>query len=294
MTSPTWRQLLAELSAALPPHETRLLLSSSASLQWAHLVAHLDEPADPVAVDLAHRRVEERRSGRPLQWVLGRCGFRDLEVRVDGRALVPRPETEIVVEVALGELDRIAAAGGEGHRPLAVDLGTGSGVIALSLATERPELEVVAVDASPDALELAAENLAELAAEDAGLPARVRLLGGDWYDHLPEHLRGRVDLVVSNPPYLAEREWEGLDPVVRRYDPYEALVAGPTGLEALAAVVEGAPGWLHPGGTLVVELAPAQAGEAVRRAESAGFVEVSVVEDLAGRPRVLRARRRLG
>lgn len=289
MSGPTWRQLLAALSAELPEHETRLVLSSSASSPWATLAAHLDDPADPVAVELAQRRVAERRSGRPLQWVLGRWGFRLLDVKVDGRALVPRPETELVVDVALAALDE-ALGRREGTRsPLALDLGTGSGVIALSLATERPRLEVVAVDASGEALALAGENLAELCEADPSLAARVRLVAGDWYEPLGAELRGEVDLVVSNPPYLAEAEWEGLDPVVRDHDPRQALVAGPTGLEALEAVIAGAPAWLRPGGALVAELAPAQAGEAVRRAEAAGFVRVGIVEDLAGRPRVLRA-----
>jgi release factor glutamine methyltransferase len=293
--TPTWRELAADLDSELGGlrHETRLVLLSSTPHPWAFLAAHLDEKAEGEAVALARRKAAERRSGVPLQWVVGAWGFRGIDVKVDGRALVPRPETEIVVEVALGELERMAAASPREPVRLALDLGTGSGVIALSLAAERSDLEVLAVDRSAEALSLARENLAELAVgTDPTLSARVRLAEGDWYAAVGEELRGRVDIVVANPPYLAEAEWEQLDPVVRDHDPYGALVAGPTGLEAIEAVVGGAATFLRPTGSVVAELAPAQAGAAAEVARAAGLGEVAVLEDLAGRPRVLRARRR--
>ncbi|MGH9295707.1 MAG: peptide chain release factor N(5)-glutamine methyltransferase, partial [Acidimicrobiales bacterium] len=120
-----------------------------------------------------------------------------------------------------------------------------------------------------------------------GLAARVSFLRGDFYGALRRGMRGAVDLVVANPPYVAEREWAGLEPVVRDHDPYEALVAGPSGLEAIEAVVTGAPGVLRRPGALAVEIAPHQAEAAVRLAERAGLVDVAVRPDLAGRPRVL-------
>jgi release factor glutamine methyltransferase len=289
VTGPSWRALLAELTSALDGNseETRLILLDSADLPWSFLAAHLDDPSDPDVAVLAHRRVEQRRSGMPLQWVVGRWGFRTLEVTVDGRALVPRPETEVVVETALDELDRTGTAGDR----LVIDLGTGSGVIALSLAVERTPARVVAVDRSAEALALAGENLSALASTvDPTLASRVSLVESDWYAALDPGLRGSVDLVVTNPPYLAEEEWPLLDPVVRDHDPKQALVAGPTGLEALEAVVGGAPEWLRPGGAVVAELAPAQEGAGVRIAEDAGFDDVVVLRDLTGRPRVLRGR----
>ena len=215
--------------------------------------------------------------------MLGHWGFRTLNVVVDSRALVPRPETEVVVTLALSELDRLCPLA-SGPEVLVVDLGTGSGVIALSLAVERPCVRVIAVDRDAAALEVATINLAAVAAEAA---ARVQLRQGDWYEGLPRDVAGRIALIVANPPYLAEHEWPGLDPTVKRFDPFGALVAGPSGLEAIDAIVAGAPRWLGRNGALVVEIAPSQAGHATARAREAGFPIVSVEEDLAGRPRVL-------
>ncbi|MGH9295307.1 MAG: N5-glutamine methyltransferase family protein, partial [Acidimicrobiales bacterium] len=227
---PSWRDLLAEVSSGLggspsPHEESRLILQHAARMPWPALAARLDEPAAPKVAARARHLAAARRGGRPLQHVLGRWGFRRIDVAVDGRALVPRPETEVVVEVAL---ELVEALGISGRPVLAVDLGTGSGVIALSLATERDDLDAVGVDRSADALALAAENLTLVSAAHPGLAARVSFLRGDFYGALRPGMRGAVDLVVANPPYVAEREWAGLEPVVRDHDPYEALVAGPS------------------------------------------------------------------
>lgn len=247
--------------------------------------------------------VERRLAGEPLQYVLGSWAFRQLELLVDPRVLIPRPETEAVVGVALTELDRRwprGTGGGRGGRgPWCVDLGTGSGAIALSLATEarpgRPGLDVWATDRSADSLAVAGENLARVAAAQLGA-APVSLSEGDWYDALPVELCGRIDLLVSNPPYVAEAEVADLDPVVRDWEPSEALVAGPgrsgvPGMAAVDAVVDGAPEWLGPDGVLVVELDPRQARAATEAARSSGFADIRVEPDLAGRDRVLVARR---
>lgn len=213
--------------------------------------------------------------------MLGTWSFRRLELVVDGRALVPRPETEVVAGHALGVL-RAATAGANG-RLVAVDLGTGSGAIACSLVDEEPRVEVVAVDASPAALELAAVNRARLSEHGAG---RLVLREGCWYEPLSD-LAGEVALVVSNPPYLSRAEWSGLEPVVRDFDPLEALVAGETGLEAIEAVLAGAPAMLRPGGTAVVEIAPHQAASATALARRHGARRAAVHTDLAGRLRCL-------
>ena len=248
---------------------------------------------------LARSLAARRAAGLPLQHVLGHFGFRTLDVLTDDRALIPRPETEVVVGVALDELRRLGELrrhddpGGPGElrrsgepRLLVADLGTGSGVIACSLVAEAEvPVEVHAVDASGSALALAAENLERTGAGDS-----VVLHEGSWFDPLPPELAGRLDLVVSNPPYLAEEEWPGLDPVVRDHDPRQALVAGPTGLEDVARVVNGATRWLRPAGSVVVEIAPHQADAAAGLARAAGFVDVRVLPDLVGRPRVLVAR----
>jgi release factor glutamine methyltransferase len=252
-------------------------------------------------IEAAPALADRRAAGEPLQYVLGRWPFRSLELQVDPRVLIPRPETEQVAEVALGELARVLA---DPDRPagtpgLAVDLGTGSGAIALSLATEGAvgaPLEVWATDASADALCVARSNLAALARTDPGAASRVQTAEGWWFDALPPALRGRVDLVVSNPPYVAESEIGGLDEVVRAWEPHTALVSargacGVGGMADIETIVAGAPRWLTPSGALVVEIAPAQAYAAIDAARRAGFSQVTTAYDLAGRLRMLVARR---
>jgi release factor glutamine methyltransferase len=182
-----------------------------------------------------------------------------------------------VVEVALAELDRLGAA-----RPVVVDLGTGSGAIAISVAQEVPAARVWGTDRSEEALAVARANLSGMGGRVA---PRVRLAAGDWFEALPADLRGQVDLIVANPPYVADGE--DLPAEVAEWEPAGALFAGPTGLEAVAAIVDQAPRWLRRPGAVVVELAPHQADAAVARAEAAGFVEVGVRPDLAGRRRAL-------
>jgi release factor glutamine methyltransferase len=225
--------------------------------------------------------VVRRESGEPLQYVVGRWGFRALDLMLDSRVLIPRPETEQVVEVAREELARTRRPS---TAPVVADLGTGSGAIALSLAAEVPGLEVWATDTSEAALAVARANLAGL----AGMAAtRVRLVRGSWYSALPERLQGRLSLVVSNPPYVAEAEVAALPPEVAGWEPREALVAGPSGLEAVGAVLAGAPEWLEPGGAAVIEIAPHHEAAAASLAREAGFAEVHVRPDLSGRPRAV-------
>src|SRR5439155_1362369 len=174
-----------------------------------------------------HDMVERRVAGEPLQYVLGAWGFRTLDLLVDRRVLIPRPETETTVEVALEQAKRV-----DDDPVVVVDLGTGSGAIALSMATEHDTAEVWATDASADALEVARANLTGVGSRVA---PRVRLCEGWWFDALPGELRGHVDLVVSNPPYVADNET--LPPEVRDWEPLAALFAGPTGLEAIELVL---------------------------------------------------------
>jgi release factor glutamine methyltransferase len=245
------------------------------------------------ATDLARRRAE----GEPLQYVLGRWPFRRLELAVDTRVLIPRPETEQVTEVALAELRRVRAGVTSPCR--CVDLGTGSGAIALSLAVEvgpdEADLEIWAVDRSTDSLAVAETNRQAVAVTDPRAAGRVHLVEGSWFDPLPTALSGRVDLVVANPPYVAECEYPELDPTVRLWEPREALVSprgagGVGGMADIETVVAGARRWLHRTGVLVVEMAPHQAYAAIDAARRAGFASVSTERDLAGRLRTLVAR----
>jgi release factor glutamine methyltransferase len=246
------------------------------------------------AVARARGLAARRAAGEPLQYVFGHWPFRGLDLRVDRRVLIPRPETEQVVEVALGEARRLLARrGGEGLR--AVDAGTGSGAIALALASELGGAGVRrmwATDTSAGALEVAASNLASCCAAPGGsaLP-EVVLRQGSWLDPLPEEERGRIDLVVSNPPYVTAAEWPDLAPEVRA-EPRQALVAGPgrsgePGLADVETVLMVARHWLARPGVVIVELAPQQAGAARRWARQLGYDEVRVEPDLAGRPRAL-------
>ena len=285
--APTWRDLWRSTADRLgDPVQTRWLLEEASGADGAALLGGLDREAPAPAAARLESLVQRRLAGEPLQHVLGHWGFRTLEVAVDSRVLIPRPETESVVTFALAELDRQLRS-----RPassvLAVDLGTGSGVIALSLVAERSSLRVIATDQSDLALEVAAANRSRLPAEAAG---RVCFRLGDWYQALPVDVLGQVDLIVANPPYLAEHEWPGLDAVVRDFDPFEALVSGPSGLEAIATIVSGAPEWLGRPGALVVEIAPDQAGSTLELARTAGFDTAVVEDDFAERPRVLVAR----
>jgi release factor glutamine methyltransferase len=293
----TWRELRAEAARALagggvdePDVEARRLVEEASGRTAAEWGSASAPPRR--AVERLHDMVTRRVQGEPLQYVLGSWSFRGLDLMVDRRVLIPRPETEWVVEVALEEAVRIGMRRARTRRlaereprHLVADLGTGSGAIALALEAELPEAQVWATDASDDALAVARANLAGAGA------TRVRLARGSWFTALPTELRGRLSLVVSNPPYVAESEVGALPDVVARHEPRRALVAGPTGLEALAHIVEAAPSWLAPHGVLVCEIAPHQAAQVVDRARAGGFGGAFVRDDLAGRPRVLVARR---
>jgi release factor glutamine methyltransferase len=214
--------------------------------------------------------VERRRRREPLQYVLGEWGFRRLTLTVDRRALIPRPETEILVERGLALL-----AGVPGPRVL--DVGVGSGAIALALVDERPDARILAADASVDALSLAREN-----AERTGLAGRVELVHGNLF----AGLAGPFDLVVSNPPYVSEAELPTLEPEVRDWEPREALV-GEGITEAIAA---GARDVLVPGGAVVLETARGRAGEVATLLECLGYRDVLVTPDLTGVPRIAEGR----
>ena len=253
------------------------MLERASGLDRAGLIPRLADPVPARTVDFVEGMVERRRRGEPLQYVLGLWSFRRLELVVDRRVLIPRPETEMVVEVALAELGRLGT-----DRPLVVDLGTGSGAIAISMALEVPGARVWGTDRSEEALAVARANLAGMGGRVA---PRVRLAAGDWFAALPGELRGRFDLVVANPPYVGDEEV--LPPEVADWEPAGALFAGPTGLEAVAHILDGAPRWLRRPGTVVVEVAPHQADPAMELAARAGFTEVDVRPDLAGRPRAV-------
>jgi release factor glutamine methyltransferase len=297
----TWRALLEDAERTLgdaglptPTIDARRIVEEAADQRDGALALVVEEPAPRLAERRVDTMVKRRRQGEPLQYVLGSWSFCGLDLFVDPRVLIPRPETERTAEVALDEAARLGLRRGRGDRwrdargeELVADLGTGSGAIALALAGALPDAQVWGTDRSGDALAVARANLAG----SAGPATRVRLVQGDWFDALPTELRGRFRLLVSNPPYVAESEVADLADEIAGHEPLDALVSGPTGLEAIERVVAGAPEFLAAaGGTLVVELAPHQAATVTQLARDAGFVEVRVERDLADRERVLVAR----
>jgi len=272
--------------------EARWMLEEVSGLGEAELiVAGNDPPTHQERARLAGL-VERRLTGEPVQYVLGSWSFRGLDLFVDHRVLIPRPETEVVVETALVDMAERGFRRGRPDRWSAAtatyavaDLGTGSGAIALALAAELPDARVWATDLDADALAVAGANAA-----GSGAPgARIRVAQGSWFDALPDDLRGSLQLVVSNPPYVAAEEWEDLDRSVREHEPRQALVSGGDGLADLATVVNGAREWLVPGGTLVLEVGETQGGDVSALARGAGFAEAELRADLAGADRVLLA-----
>jgi release factor glutamine methyltransferase len=301
MAVSTWAELRVRAEARLrgtnalrPDTEARWMVERVSGYESAELVTNEQELATAPAMQHLDDMLDRRVGGEPLQYVLGRWDFLGLDLLVDPRVLVPRPETEVVAQTAIEEAVRLGHRRGKHDGWLAADtsyavadLGTGSGAIALALARELPDAEVWATDASADALAVARANVA--GAGSAG--TRLRLRDGSWYDALPSELSGTFRLIVSNPPYIAEHEVAALPRDVVDWEPRSALVSGPTGYEALEALITGAPTWLDPaGGALVLELAPHQSDRAVELAASAGFVDVRVDHDLVGRARVLVAR----
>lgn len=275
-------QIAARLSACDIDDDgisARFIVEEATGLEGVEALLATDEPLTRRMVATADRLVARRCLGEPLQYVLGRWGFRHLDLAVDARALIPRPETEVVAGRALEAL-------GERPGPVlhAVDLGTGSGAIALSLVAEDPRVHVVATDISGDALDLARANLAGL-----GRPSsRVTLAQGDWYEALSSDLRGQLDLIVSNPPYVATGD-ELPDSVVD-WEPTGALLGGPEGLDDLISVLIQGREWLAPDAMIVLEMGAEHGAELQDVARSLGYVEPEVGFDLAGQPRVFAAR----
>jgi release factor glutamine methyltransferase len=276
---------LAEMLGA--PHEARFIVED---IVGSGSDASILEVAQ---VEQSLSCAERRRAGEPLQYILGHWAFRSLDLMVDPRVLIPRPETEQLVEVALSALR------GLGMRNfVVVDAGTGSGAIALSLAVELAPLglggQVYATDASPEALDVARATLERVASAHEGM-VPVTFRHGNWFEPLPEAVRGSVSLVVSNPPYVAASEWSDL-PADVQAEPRRALVAGDgsdgtPGLADVEAVLSHSLQWLARPGLVVIELAPHQAHAAARMAKAMGYDAASVAFDLAGHQRILACRR---
>jgi release factor glutamine methyltransferase len=252
------------------------LLAHTLSMGRLDLYLAFDRPLTPEELDAFKPRLLERARRKPLQYILGRTAFRELDLRTDPRVLIPRPETEELVEAVLA---RVREWGREGLS--ALDVGTGSGAIALSLAEEGPFGRVVATDTSPAALELARTN-----ARDAGLQDRVEFREGSLFE--PIGPGERFQVVVSNPPYVTEEEFGELAPEVREWEPRQALVAEDGGLGVLAILVAGAREVLEPSGLLALEVGLGQAEQVAEWIRTTpGYGAPVVLGDLSGRDRMV-------
>lgn len=262
-------RLLAE--SGLSRLEARSLLAAVLGVPIERLIGHPEQPVGAAAVQRFAALAARRLAGEPLAYLLGEKEFYGRRFAVSPAVLVPRPETELLVQLAL---DRLRS------RPAArvLDLGTGSGCIAITLALESPPARVLAVDRSATALAVAAANARRLG-------AAVEFLRSDWFDAVT----GRFDLIVSNPPYVA-----AADPHLPalRHEPRQALVAGADGLDDLRRIVAAAPAHLQAGGWLIVEHGHDQAADVRALYAQAGFVEIETACDLAGVPRVCSGRAR--
>ncbi len=285
----TWQELAVEVAQALtdapattdPAREALAIVTQAcgaSAQEWPGVATTHATKRGVAAIDAMTAR---RRVGEPLQYVLGEWGFRYLELFVDRRVLIPRPETEIVAGLAIDEARRLAPDDGP---ILVADLGTGSGAIGLAIAAEHPGATVWLTDASADALAVARANTAGIGR--AG--ARVRIAEGSWFAALPTDQAGRFGVIVSNPPYVADGD--DLPPEVRDWEPPTALFAGTDGTDDLLHLIDHAPTWLTADGSLVLELAPGQA-DPIERAARTRFAETAIEPDLTGRPRAVVARR---
>jgi release factor glutamine methyltransferase len=273
----TWRDAIAAASERISERDARLIVGHVADWKPAELALNAESPVNAKCQASIDARVERRAAGEPLQYVLGSWGFRALDLYVDRRVLIPRPETEVVVDVALAALRALRV---DGDAPLVVDLGTGSGAIALAIATEVPDAHVWATDASSEALEVARLNLIGLGQAAVG---RVELKEGDWFNALPDALMGMLTVVISNPPYV--RDSDVLPAEVADWEPVGALRAGPAGLDDIERIVHAAPLWLARPGALVLEHAPDQGDAVTALCHEARAEIVSTHPDLVGRPR---------
>jgi release factor glutamine methyltransferase len=258
------------------------LLADALGLSRLELYFQHDRPV--VGEELARYRdyVRMRATGVPLQTILGETEFYSRPFKVEAGVFVPRPETERLVEVAIGLLTP------PDHRllaPVAVEVGCGTGVIAVTLAVEIPQLEVYATDVDTGAVALGNHN-----AHRHGVSARVHCLVGNRFDPLPQRLHEGVDLLVSNPPYIRRAEIDGLPVEVAQHDPRAALDGGEDGLVFYRALAAGAVHWLRSGGHLAVEIGADQAQEVTDILMRSGAEDLAVTEDYAGLPRVLTAR----
>ena len=276
----SWREMLATTVQQLGnAQEARWLCEHASGMDAAEFSAEQDQLVTVTCAKSLHSMVRDRLSGVPLQYVMKRWAFRHLDVMIDERVLIPRPETEQVVQVALDIARKI-----EGNGALrVVDLGTGSGVIGLSMAFELgvDAAHVWLTDASVDALDVARANMVGI----GRAAANVRVAHGSWWNALPQDIAGQIDIAICNPPYIAHSDSE-VAPDVHLYEPHSALYAQDNGLADLCTVIEGAATWLKKSGWLVLEIGYQQGADVLTMMKASGLIDAEIKQDLSGRDRI--------
>ena len=273
-TAPTLDDLIRD--SGLPRAEARRLLASLTGQPLTWFMAHGDDPADPDTTTRFQALAERRRAGEPLAYLLGQQEFYGRPFAVSPAVLIPRADTETLVETALEQL--LLQRQQRRAVPLSLlELGTGSGIIAITLALEAPDTEVHAVERSAEALVVAQQNAKTLGAD------RIHWHAGSWWQALASPRR--FDLIVSNPPYIAANDHH-LQQGDLRFEPTQALAAGPDGLDDLRIIISSAPAHLNPGGWLLLEHGYDQEAPVQALLRDAGFADVFTRRDLAGQPRV--------
>jgi release factor glutamine methyltransferase len=270
---------LAKKGVDSPRLQTELLLAHVLKLPRMKLYLDFERRLSTAEMDTLRELVKRRGWREPLQHVLGTTSFCGLEITVNRHVLVPRPETELLAEAGWEYLSAF------GSRPAtALDLGTGSGCLAIALAAKCPAVRLWATDVSPEALEVAAEN-----ARRHGVSDRIEFRCGAGFDALPAE--ARFDLILSNPPYIPSAEIESLQPEVRDFDPRLALDGGPDGLDCYRLIAAAAPAFLQPAGRILLELGDGQAALVGSLFEAQKCIVEAVKQDYTQRPRILIARR---
>jgi len=286
--SVSWEELLSET--------TRRLEGDNAELEAKWMIEEVSgvtnlhdyqEQAKPIQLKRLSKLIARRLTGEPLQYVLGRWQFRELDLFVDDRVLIPRPETEILVGYALEECKSKKNQLDETRSLNVADLGCGSGAIGLSIAREIQEVSVWCTDVSEGAIAVTRANLAGLGM--AG--QKVSISQGSWFEALPQEMLEKFDVIISNPPYISDSEELPLE--VSEWEPSSSLRSGPLGTEDLSFLLNNSIEWLSAEGQLILELAPMQADQMVAEAKNLNFREVQLRNDLTGRDRVLMAKKPL-
>lgn len=265
-------------ACGIPTHrlDAEVLLAHILNLERIQLYIQHDRPLTTAEVDAYRRAVARRAHREPVAYITGKREFFSIELLVDRRCLIPRPETEILVETALEEIRQRFP---EKPEIKVADIGTGSGAIAISVAKHEPRARVTAVDIDRDALDVAAANV-----QRTGVADRVTLKLGE----LLTPLGGEIfDAILSNPPYISEEEWRHLAPDVRDYEPRQALVGGKDGLAVIRQLIQEAKRSLAPGGFLAIEIGASQGDRVVALAQASGYAKTRLVQDLAGLDRVV-------